>query len=49
MNNAKIQRKTTEWERLEISSRKVIKGTFHGRMDMINDTHGKDLTEATRD
>ena len=21
------------------------KGTFHGRIDMINDTHGKDLTE----
>ena len=24
---------------------RVIKGTFHVRMDMINDRNGKDLTE----
>ena len=33
--NAKKYRKTTEWERLEISSRKLdTKGTFHAKMDM---------------
>ena len=47
MNNAKKQRKTTEWERLEIS-RKIgaIKGTFHAGMGTIQDRNGKDLTEA---
>ena len=31
--NAKNQRKTLEWERLEISSRKLdTKGTFHAKM-----------------
>ena len=25
---------------------RVIKGTFHARMDTINDRNGKDLTEA---
>ena len=25
---------------------RVIKGTFHARMDMIKDRNGKDLTEA---
>ena len=46
-------RKTIEWERLEISSRKrvlrkvgEIKGTFHGRMGMIKDRNAKNLTEA---
>ena len=45
--NAKKQRKTTEWESLEISSRKSdTKGTFHPKMGTIKDRYGKDLTEA---
>ena len=48
--NAKKQRKTTEWERLEISSRirdiRDIKETFHAKMGSIKDTNGMDLTEA---
>ena len=41
-------RKTTEWERLEISSRKLrnTKGTFHAKMGTIKDRNGMDLTEA---
>ena len=37
-----------EWERLEISSRKleIPKGTFHAKMGTINDRNGIDLTEA---
>ena len=47
MSNAKKQRKTTEWERLEISSRKSdTKGTFHAKMGSIKDRNGMDLTEA---
>ena len=48
MNNAKKQRKTIEWERLEISSRKLrdTKGTFHAKMGSIKDRNGRDLTEA---
>ena len=47
MNNARKWRKTIEWERLEIFSRKWdIKGTFHTGMGMIKDRNGKDLTEA---
>ena len=39
--------KTTEWERLEISSRKSdTKGTFHAKMGSIKDNNGMDLTEA---
>ena len=45
--NAKKERKTTEWERLEISSRKLdTKGTFHAKMGSIKDRNGIDLTEA---
>ena len=46
--NAKKQRKTTELERLEISSRKleINKGTFHAKMGSIKDRNGMDLTEA---
>ena len=45
--NAKKQRKTIEWERLEISSRKLdTKGTFHAKMGSIKDRNGMDLTEA---
>ena len=48
MNNAKKQRKTTEWERLEISSKKIrdTKGIFHAKMGTIKDRNGMDLTEA---
>ena len=46
--NAKKQRLTTEWERLEISSKKIrdTKGTLHAKMGSINDRNGMDLTEA---
>ena len=46
--NAKKQRKTTEWEKLENSSRKLrdTKGTFHAKMGSIKDRKGMDLTEA---
>ena len=45
--NAKKQRKTTEWERLEISSRKLdTKGILHAKMGSIKDRNGRDLTEA---
>ena len=41
-------RKTTGWERLEISSRnfKITKGTFHAQMGTIKDRNGLELTEA---
>ena len=46
MNNAKIQRKTIELERLETSKKTgAIKGTFHARMGTIKDRNAKDLTE----
>ena len=41
--------KKIEWERLEVSSRKLVTstfGTFHTRMGIIKDRNGKDLTEA---
>ena len=46
--NAKNQRKTTEWERLDISSRSIqdAKGTFHAKMSTIKDRNGIDLIEA---
>ena len=41
------ERKTTEWERLEISSRKLdTKGTFHAKMGSVKGRNGMDLTEA---
>jgi len=40
------KKKTIEWERLEISSRKLEISTFHARMGMIKDRNGMDLTEA---
>ena len=47
MINAKKYRKTTRWERIEISSRKLeIKGIFHAKMGSIKDRNGMDLTEA---
>ena len=45
--NAKKQRKTTEWERLEISSRNQrYQGKFHAKMGTIKDRNGMDLTKA---
>ena len=37
-----------EWERLEISSKKIrdTKGLFHAKIATIKDRNGKDLTEA---
>ena len=47
MTNTQIQKKTIEWERLEISSRKLdTKGRFHVKMGSIKDRNGLDLTEA---
>ena len=42
--NAKKQRQTTEWERLEISSRKLE--ISRAKMGTIKDRNGMDLTEA---
>ena len=41
-------RKTTEWQRLEISSRKLdhSKGTFHAKMGTVKDRNSMDLAEA---
>ena len=46
--NAKKQRETTEWETLEMSSKKIrdTKGTFHAKMGTIKDRNGMDLTET---
>ena len=47
MINAKKQRKTIEWERLEISSRKIeIRREHFMLMSTIEDRSVKDLTEA---
>ena len=47
MINTKKWRKTIEWERPEISSRKLdTKGTFHAKMGTIKDRNDMDLTEA---
>ena len=48
MINAKKERKITEWERLEISSKKFrdTKVTFHAKMGTIKDRNSMDLTEA---
>ena len=49
MINAKKQRKTIEWERVEISSRKLEipkEGTFHAKMGIIKDRNDMYLTEA---
>ena len=45
--NAKKQMKIIEWERLEISSRKLdTKGIFHANMSTIKFGNGMDLIEA---
>ena len=36
----------SEWETLEISSRKLEKGIFHAKMGSIKDRNGTDLREA---
>ena len=47
MNNTKKWRKTIEWERLEITSRKSdTKGPFQAKMGTIKDRNGKDLRGA---
>ena len=48
MISAKKWRETTEWERLEISSRKLrdTKGTFHAKMCSKKDSNGMEPTEA---
>ena len=47
MINAKKQRKTIEWERLEISKEiRDTKGIFHANMGTIKDRNCMDLTEA---
>ena len=44
--NAKKQRKTIEWERLEISKEiRDTKGIFHANMGTIKDRNIMDLTE----
>ena len=41
------QRKTIEWERLEIFQEiRDTKGTFHAKMGITKDRNGMDLTEA---
>ena len=45
--NAKKQRKTIEWERLDLFKKiRDIKGTLHAKMGSIKDRNGMDLTEA---
>ena len=48
MNNAKKKRKTIEWERLDISLRKleIPREHFHAKMGSIKDRNGMDLTET---
>ena len=50
MISAKKQRKTVEWERLEIFKKKNrdTKGTFHAKMGSIKDRNGMDLNEAIK-
>ena len=44
--SAKKQRKTTEWERLEISKENQrYQGTFHAKLDSIKDRNGMNLSE----
>ena len=44
--NANKQRKTIEWERLNVKKIRDTKGKFHAKMGTINDRNGMDLTEA---
>ena len=46
-NQCKELKKTIEWGRIEISSRKLdTKGTFHAKVGIIKDKKGMDLIEA---
>ena len=47
-DQCKEKRKTIEWERLEISSRKleITKGIFHAKVSTIKDRNGMEPTEA---
>ena len=45
--NAKKQRKTIQWERLDLVKKiRDTKGTFHAKMGSVKDKNGMDLTEA---
>ena len=45
--NAKKQRKTIGWERLEVFKKmRDTKGPFHAKMGSVKDRNGMDLTEA---
>ena len=46
--NTKKQRKPIEWERLDLSSKKIsdTQGTFHAKMGTMEDRNSMDLTEA---
>ena len=44
--NEKKQRKTIEWERLDISSTKLGLPRVHAKMGTIKDRNGMDLREA---
>ena len=47
MNNAKKQRKTIEWERLEtLQENWRYQVTFHAKMGTVKEINGMDLTEA---
>ena len=41
-----LMMKTIEWERLEISSRKLEIPTFHAKMGSVKDRNSMDLTET---
>ena len=45
-DQCKEQRKTIEWEKLEISLKKDTKGTFYAKMGTIKDRNGMGLTET---
>ena len=45
--NVKKQRKTIEWEKLDLFKKiRDTKGLFHVKMGSIKDRNGRDLTEA---
>ena len=48
MNKAKKQRKTLEWERLEVFSKnlEITQGNISGKNGHDKEQNGKDLTEA---
>ena len=47
MIHAKKQRKTIQWERLDLVKKiRDTKGTFHAKMGSVKDRNGMDLTEA---